>query len=97
MTISEGRLLAKYTGFPPFAFDPERACRNVANKNLFFPENQAGRKTSDEAKAICERCPLKHECAEWAIKAPEDHGVWGALTANDRRKIRKRRGGAAAA
>jgi WhiB family redox-sensing transcriptional regulator len=44
----------------------------------------------DLAKKICSGCIHKIECAEWGIQN-EDHGLWGGLTPNERRKLRRRR------
>lgn len=42
------------------------------------------------AQKICFKCPHRTECAEWGIKH-ESFGIWGGLSANDRRKIRRKR------
>lgn len=41
------------------------------------------------AKKICGGCIHRVECAEWAI-LNEIHGVWGGLTPQERKKIRRR-------
>ncbi len=47
---------------------------------------------ADEAKAICELCPVREPCLEYAVTAREKDGVWGGLTARERRRlIRQRR------
>jgi hypothetical protein len=43
------------------------------------------------AKRICGNCAHRIECAEWGIHN-ERHGIWGGLTAQQLRIIRKRRG-----
>ena len=42
-----------------------------------------------DAIRICQTCPVKSECFEYAIKH-EDFGVWGGTTEEERRKYRKR-------
>ena len=49
---------------------------------LFYPD-KGGR--SEEAKAICGRCPVIDPCREWALSTHEAFGVWGGLSASDRR------------
>ena len=44
-----------------------------------------------DAVFICKQCPLQLKCAEYAIEDDEEFGVWGGLTAFDRRKMRKSR------
>jgi WhiB family transcriptional regulator, redox-sensing transcriptional regulator len=52
-----------------------------------------------EAKRVCARCPVLVECREHALLQPEPYGVWGGLTAAERRVVlaRRRRAAAAAA
>lgn len=76
----------KYTGSEPCATtDPE----------IFFPaRGQKGGIHPDKVKAICLRGCLvetRIACAEWAIHNEAD-GVWGGLSAPERRAIRRRRG-----
>jgi hypothetical protein len=40
-----------------------------------------------DAKLICDFCPVKVLCAEYAILANEPFGIWGATSAADRRLI----------
>jgi len=44
---------------------------------------------SDEvnAKLICDFCPVKVLCAEYAILAKEPYGIWGATTPAERKLI----------
>ena len=39
------------------------------------------------AKRICALCPLKQQCAEYAILANEEFGIWGGTTPEERRAI----------
>ena len=45
---------------------------------LWFPEGKGA--STDEAIAICEQCPVRVECAEWAIAERFDVGIWAGLT-----------------
>jgi WhiB family redox-sensing transcriptional regulator len=36
------------------------------------------------AKKVCERCPIKEECLEMAIKCDISHGIWGGTTPTER-------------
>ena len=40
------------------------------------------------AREYCERCPVKTECADYAIEHRVHHGVWGGLSERDRRRAR---------
>ncbi|WP_141564273.1 WhiB family transcriptional regulator [Mycolicibacterium palauense] len=37
-----------------------------------------------EAKQICEICPVKQDCAEFALSNDEQYGVWGGMTEAER-------------
>lgn len=65
----------------------EGECRHVQSVN-FFPDTG---ENSDQAKAVCDTCPVKAQCLEHAITFPEYHGVWGGTTPTERKQIRGRR------
>jgi WhiB family redox-sensing transcriptional regulator len=50
------------------------------------PEKQA---RESAAKKICTACPIKTECLEHALTVPENFGVWGGLTEEERMVIVK--------
>jgi WhiB family transcriptional regulator, redox-sensing transcriptional regulator len=58
--------------------------------DAFFPE-QGGGLNSDirNAKRICQRCPARRECLNYALEANEQYGIWGGLTAKERQKLRR--------
>lgn len=41
-----------------------------------------------DAVAWCEACPVREACASYALAARERYGVWGGLTAEERRGVR---------
>lgn len=63
------------------------ACRGL-NPELFFPGK--GEK-ADEAIAVCEACPVTHECIAEGLALPSgaDMGIRGGLYASQRRELRK--------
>jgi WhiB family redox-sensing transcriptional regulator len=63
--------------------------------STFFPSDGVG---VDIARKICENCPVKSPCLEYALVNRIDHGVWGGTSERERRRIlRQRRQRAAAA
>jgi WhiB family redox-sensing transcriptional regulator len=64
-------------------------CRGV-DPQIFHPaeEDEAA---ADEAKAICERCGVREACLEYALGAREKDGVWGGMTARERRRLVRQR------
>lgn len=41
-----------------------------------------------KAKAVCGRCPVLKECRKHALELPEEYGIWGGLTEEERIAIR---------
>lgn len=65
------------------------ACRGL-DPDIFHPV-RAGNAYVTQAKQICEGCSVRAECLEYALEAPEPLGVWGGLSAQERRRIRVER------
>lgn len=64
-------------------------CRGV-DPGIFHPVNEDD--DAEAAKAVCALCPVREACLEYAVVAREKDGVWGGLTARERRRlIRQRR------
>ncbi|WP_328344877.1 WhiB family transcriptional regulator [Micromonospora sp. NBC_00421] len=68
-------------------------CRDK-DPELHFPVGTSGPALiqTEQAKANCRRCPVKDECLSWALDSGQDHGVWGGMSEDERRAV-KRRGG----
>ena len=67
-------------------------CRDE-DPELFFPIGNSGPALLQiaEAKAVCERCPVISECLAWALEPGQDAGVWGGLSEDERRSLKRRR------
>lgn len=59
---------------------------------LFFPvgEKEPALLQTEEAKLVCGQCEVRGDCLLWALRVGEDHGVWGGLSADERRALRRR-------
>ena len=70
-----------------------RALCKDEDPELFFPVGNTGPAASqiDAAKAVCTRCPVRVPCLEWAMQTAQDSGVWGGLTEEERRALRRAR------
>ncbi|HEX3707419.1 MAG TPA: WhiB family transcriptional regulator [Mycobacteriales bacterium] len=68
------------------------ACRDE-DPELFFPIGTTGPALLqvDEAKAVCRACDAVDECLSWALDSDQDAGVWGGLSEDERRAVRRRR------
>jgi WhiB family transcriptional regulator, redox-sensing transcriptional regulator len=67
------------------------SCRGP-QASVFFPPTQFERK--DEklereamAKAICQTCPVRRPCLDYAIEIREPHGIWGGLNEVERKHL----------
>lgn len=58
----------------------------VGQGDLFFSDHM--RTVVRKAKLICSTCPVRQQCLDYALKGDE-LGVWGGLTANERRKLKR--------
>ena len=69
-----------------------RAACLEADPELFFPTGNTGPALVqiEEAKAICGRCEVVEPCLTWAIEFGQDAGVWGGLSAEERRTLKRR-------
>jgi WhiB family transcriptional regulator, redox-sensing transcriptional regulator len=69
----------------------QAACREV-DPELFFPIGNTGPALLqiDEAKQVCRRCPVMDECLRWAIDSGQDAGVWGGMSEDERRALKRR-------
>lgn len=71
---------------------------NKYNPDLFYPE-RPGKKTSyDAARKICDGCPVKDICLDYAMEMEDNayasrHGMFGGLTPQERQRLAKRNNG----
>lgn len=68
------------------------ACREE-DPELFFPVGTTGPALlqAAEAKKVCRRCPVREQCLEWALKTGQDAGVWGGMSEDERRGLKRDR------
>jgi hypothetical protein len=74
--------------------ETDRDGKPVHDPELFFPVGNTGPALlqAEEAKAICaRRCPVIEHCLRWALETGEDAGVWGGLSEDERRAMKRRR------
>jgi WhiB family redox-sensing transcriptional regulator len=77
----------------PYATDwRQRAACREKDPELFFPIGTSGPAIdqANEAKTVCMRCMVRPDCLDWALTTGQDAGVWGGLTEDERRKLRRR-------
>ena len=73
-------------------------CRDT-DPELFFPVGTTGPAlvTQDHAKRVCANCAVQQACLDYALDTNQDSGIWGGLTEEERRAIRRERVAAARA
>lgn len=59
----------------------------------FFPRSYGTPRTPSEhvqeVKAYCHDCPVRNACLEHAVATYDDHGMWGGMTPDERRELRR--------
>lgn len=70
----------------------EASCKD-ANPDLFFPIGTTGAAVGqvDMARRICGSCLVREPCLEFALASNQDAGVWGGLTEDERRTLKRAR------
>src|SRR5882757_7274301 len=66
-------------------------CRDE-DPELFFPVGNSGPALAQiaDAKLVCNRCPVTTECLTWALDSGQDAGVWGGMSEDERRALKRR-------
>lgn len=69
------------------------ACRE-SDPELFFPIADTGASAGDiaRAKRVCASCPVRLPCLSYALRHRQEVGIWGGLTDDERRRLRRRIG-----
>lgn len=67
----------------------ERAACKGQPQFIFFPE--AGPKAGDLARLICDKCEVRSECLDFAIRTRQEFGVWGGMNARERQRFEDNR------
>lgn len=95
-TIAKESLLREVT-FLREQYGPEEdwrqraACRNHEDPDVFFPVGNAGPALDqiEAAKSVCYPCRVRKQCLEWALQTDQDIGVWGGLSEDERKNLRR--------
>ncbi len=79
------------------AWHVKASCRGP-QAEVFFPPTHVERREERHdreaaAKAICQTCPVRRPCLDYAIAIREPHGIWGGLNELERKQLLDRRAG----
>ena len=77
-------------GSADYSWRNEAVCRDT-DPELFFPVGTTGQALLqiDKAKEVCDECPVKVKCLDFAIETNQDSGIWGGTSEEERRDIRR--------
>ncbi len=75
-------------------WEPERDWREDSScagmdSEVFFPPSE-DEAAAMPAKEICALCPAQEQCLSYALATNQTEGVWGGMSAGDRRRLRRR-------
>jgi WhiB family redox-sensing transcriptional regulator len=70
----------------------DRAACLDEDPDLFFPIGSTGPALLqiEEAKVVCRRCEVVDICLKWAVEFSHDAGVFGGLSEEQRRALKRR-------
>jgi len=78
--------LIDIAGLPqPPAWTEQAVCSQV-DLEAFFPEKGGSTRV---AKRICEACPVRVPCLQYALDNHERFGIWGGATERERRRMER--------
>ncbi len=74
---------------PDLRWQRDAACVD-AEPELFYADQSTDPSTVSAARRICRGCSVRRACVDYAIENNEQSGMWGGLTANERRSVASR-------
>ena len=87
------------TAAPDTMWMADGLCRKVGPADAWFPEKMDAdaQAVAESARDICQMCPVKKPCLEWALAGGEQFGIWGGINLGhlkpiDLRRMRTERG-----
>ena len=81
-------------GAADYSWRDHALCRDT-DPELFFPVGTTGIALVqiDKARQVCRECTVRAECLDYALETNQDSGIWGGLSEEERRVIRRQRRG----
>lgn len=71
-------------------FDGSQPCAQT-DPEAWFPADSTMTSENFMAKRLCRTCSFEAECLELGMATPLPDGIWGGLTTNERRRLRRQR------
>ena len=78
-------------GSADYEWRDDAICRDT-DPELFFPVGNTGPAVDqiEKAKTVCGRCTVSEQCLQYALETNQDSGVWGGLSEDERRALKRR-------
>ncbi|MGY0023713.1 WhiB family transcriptional regulator [Streptomyces sp. YJ-C3] len=76
---------------PAESWQDHAACRrpeHLDDRDLFF---NTGHADAAYVRRICDGCPVRVECLEYALNRDEQWGTWGGLSTRQRKSLLRQR------
>ena len=76
------------------SWEAHAACQGDVAMLFFAPDGERGpeRELREEAaKAFCAACPVRRQCLEFGLSAGIRDGIWGGVSAEERRREHRNR------
>jgi WhiB family redox-sensing transcriptional regulator len=70
------------------------SCADSSDPDAWFPQAGGHPARTRRARRICGSCPVREACLRYAMQQPPARrvvGIWGGLTAEDRKTLRNRK------
>ena len=82
-------------GAADYSWRDDALCRDT-DPELFFPVGTTGTALVqiERAKQVCDECTVRIDCLDFALTTNQDSGIWGGLSEEERRAIRRQRAAA---
>jgi WhiB family transcriptional regulator, redox-sensing transcriptional regulator len=79
-------------GAADYSWRDHALCRDT-DPALFFPVGTTGTALAqiEKAKQVCGECEVRRDCLDFALATNQDSGIWGGLSEEERRIIRRQR------
>lgn len=74
-----------HRALPERSWADRAACAGQPTDAWFRDENDS--RSYHEARLICDACPVRPDCLQWAIDSGTKHGLWGGLTPRERHHL----------
>ena len=72
-----------------FPYTEDDRCRGIGTDLFFLEEDGLQQKGLDftQVRSICFTCSNRQPCSDWAYETKEEFGMYGGLSANERKQI----------